>query len=173
MLAGTNLMLKFWVSVIEHANWITNRSPSCTIHNNKMPFELSANHCVIKLCNMKFHEDVTKDHIILSDNDEIDWVENAGMTRCWHWVECFREDEYGVNHSTMSPASNDKGTVIEEPLTTPIPPPTALILPRRSGCTRCPQGCPTGYPYGSVKIFPCSKLHIRMQIKIMQNLAIH
>ena len=35
------------------------------------------------------------------------------------------------------------------------------------------QGCPTGYPYGSVKIFPRSKLHIRMQIKIMQNLAIH
>ena len=35
------------------------------------------------------------------------------------------------------------------------------------------QGCPTGYPYGSVKIFPCSKLHIRMQMKIMQNLAIH
>ena len=35
------------------------------------------------------------------------------------------------------------------------------------------QGCPMGYPYGSVKIFPRSKLHIRMQIKIMQNLAIH
>ena len=35
------------------------------------------------------------------------------------------------------------------------------------------QGCPMGYPYGSVKIFARSKLHIRMQIKIMQNLAIH
>ena len=35
------------------------------------------------------------------------------------------------------------------------------------------QGCPTGYPYGSVKIFPRSKVHIRMQIKITQNLAIY
>ena len=40
MLAGANLMLKFRVSAIEHVNWITNRSPSCTIHDNKMPFEL-------------------------------------------------------------------------------------------------------------------------------------
>ena len=35
------------------------------------------------------------------------------------------------------------------------------------------QGCPTGYPYGSVKIFPRPKLHIRMQIKMPQNLAIY
>ena len=35
------------------------------------------------------------------------------------------------------------------------------------------QGCPMGYPYGSVKIFPRSKLHIRMQIKIIINLAIY
>ena len=35
------------------------------------------------------------------------------------------------------------------------------------------QGCPTGYPYRSVKIFPCPKLHIRMQIKMPQNLAIY
>ena len=40
-------------------------------------------------------------------------------------------------------------------------------------CWTHDQGCPMGYPYGSVKIFPRSKLHIRMQIKIMQNLAIH
>ena len=48
------------------------------------------------------------------------------------------EDEYGVNCSTTSPASDDKDIVIEEPLTTPIPPPTPLILPRQSGCIRCP-----------------------------------
>ena len=35
------------------------------------------------------------------------------------------------------------------------------------------QGCPMGYPYGSVKIFPRPKLHIRMQIKMPQNLAIY
>ena len=35
------------------------------------------------------------------------------------------------------------------------------------------QGCPMGYPYGSVKIFPCPKLHIGMQIKMLQNLVIY
>ena len=55
------------------------------------------------------------------------------------------EDEYGVNHSTMSLASNDKDTVIEDPLTTPVPPPMALILPRQSGCIRCPL-TPDGDP---------------------------
>ena len=54
------------------------------------------------------------------------------------------EDEYGVNCSTMSPASDDKDTVIEEPLTTPIPPPMAL-MPRQSGCIRCPL-TPDDYP---------------------------
>ena len=43
-----------------------------------------------------------------------------------------------MNCSTMSPASDDKDTVIEEPLTTPIPPPMPLILPRQSGCIRFP-----------------------------------
>ena len=65
-----------------------------------------ANHCVIELCNMKFHEDVTKDHIILSDNDEIDWVEDAGMTGdAGIELNASGEDEYGVNCSTTSPAS--------------------------------------------------------------------
>ena len=41
------------------------------------------------------------------------------------------------------------------------------------GCVWRVQGCPTGYPYGSVKIFPRPKLHIRMQIKMPQNLAIY
>ena len=39
MLAGAHLTSKFWVSAIEHANWITNRSPSCAIHDDKTPFE--------------------------------------------------------------------------------------------------------------------------------------
>ena len=45
---------------------------------------------------MKFHEDATKDHIILSDNDEIDWVEDAGMTGdAGIELNASGEDEYG------------------------------------------------------------------------------
>ena len=52
MLAGANLMLKFWVSAIEHANWLMNCSPSCAIHNNEMPFELYYNQkpSLLSLC---------------------------------------------------------------------------------------------------------------------------
>ena len=149
MLAGTNLILKFWVSAIEHVNWITNCSPSHTIHNNKMLFELyynqkpsllslcefgcnawvqipkkhqakfdhksiecqylgfakgkkaflcydPANHHVIKSCNVKFHEDVTKDCIILSDNH---WVEDAGATGdAGVELNASGENEYGALH---------------------------------------------------------------------------
>ena len=63
---------------------------------------------------MKFHEDATKDCIILSDNDEIDCVEDAEMTGdAGIELNASGEDEYGVNHSTTSPASDDKDTVIE------------------------------------------------------------
>ena len=49
-----------------------------------------------------------------------------------------------------------------------------LVVPVMSPlhCQGCPMGLPC-YLYGSVKIFPCPKLHIRMQIKMPQNLAIY
>ena len=54
--------------------------------------------------------------LLWSDNDEIDWAEDAGMTGdAGFELNASGEDEYGVNCSTTSPASDDKDTVIEEP----------------------------------------------------------
>ena len=39
MLAGASLTALFWVSAIQHANWITNRSPTHAIAEDKTPFE--------------------------------------------------------------------------------------------------------------------------------------
>ena len=39
MLAGAGLTALFWVSAIQHANWITNRSPTRAIPEDKTPFE--------------------------------------------------------------------------------------------------------------------------------------
>jgi hypothetical protein len=52
MLAGTCLTAKFWVSAIEHANWITNCSPSHAICDDKTLFELYYNQkpSLLSLC---------------------------------------------------------------------------------------------------------------------------
>lgn len=39
MLAGASLTARFWVSAIQHANWIANRSPTRAIPEDKTPFE--------------------------------------------------------------------------------------------------------------------------------------
>ena len=75
--------------------------------------------------------------------------------KCWDQMACSNHKRR-VKEAKMIRFTTDKANTIE-PL----------------GCPACGQGCPTGYLYGSVKIFPCPKLHIRMQIKMPQNLAIY
>ena len=195
MLAGAHLTAKFWVSAIEQANWITNRSPSRAIHDDKTPFELYFNQkpsllslrefrckawvqipkkhrakfdhksieCqylgfakgkkafllydpakrrVIESRDVKFHEDVNKDRIILSDDDENNWVEDVGASgdekEAGVELNASRGDVDLENRSTTPPVppalpENDEDTESPAPV---VPPPAAPIPLRRSGRTR-------------------------------------
>jgi transposase InsO family protein len=78
MLAEANLTTTFWASAIQYANWITNRSPTRALDDNKTPYELYYNKkpsiTALRVFGCKVWVQIPKKHRAKFDNRTVECV---------------------------------------------------------------------------------------------------